>query len=73
MSIRITKKGFTLVELMIIIAIMGILVAGLYPSLTSYLARGRDSTRVTEIKQLNTAMVLFQVANKTYLIPLTGS
>lgn len=66
------KKGFTLVELMIIIAIMGILIAALYPVMTGYLARGRDSVKVTEIAQLNTALVLYQVANKTYKIPGAG-
>ena len=62
------KKGFTLIELMIVLAIIGILAAGLYPSITGYLARGRDSVKVTDIKQINTALVLYQVANKTYQV-----
>jgi type II secretory pathway pseudopilin PulG len=57
---------------MIVIAIIGILVAGLYPSLTSYLARWRDATKINEIAQLNTALVLYQVANKTYGVQWTG-
>jgi prepilin-type N-terminal cleavage/methylation domain-containing protein len=73
MSISIHKKGFTLVELLIVLSIIGVLVAGLYPKITGYLARGRDSTKITEIAQINTALVLFQVANKTYLVPGTGN
>jgi prepilin-type N-terminal cleavage/methylation domain-containing protein len=67
------RKGFTLVELMIVLAIIGILAAGIYPSITGYLARGRDSVKVTEIKQLNTALVLYQVANKTYQVIWAGA
>lgn len=51
------------------ISIIGVLVAGLYPKLTGYLARGRDSAKITEIAQLNAAIVLYQVANKTYAVP----
>lgn len=68
MSISIHKKGFTLVELLIVLSIIGVLVAGLYPKITGYLARGRDSSKITEIAQLNTALVLYQVANKTYSV-----
>jgi type II secretory pathway pseudopilin PulG len=72
MSISISNKWFTLAELLIIIALIGMLAAGLYPSLTGYLARWRDSTKITEIAQLNTALVLYQVANKTYGVQWTG-
>lgn len=68
-----TTKGFTLIELMVIIAIIGILAAVMTPSLSRYLARGRDATRVTEMKQLDTAIVLYQVANRTYRMNGFGS
>jgi type II secretory pathway pseudopilin PulG len=44
---------------MIVIAIIAILAAALYPSLTSYLARGRDSTRVTHLRSISTALASY--------------
>ena len=60
---KLTTRGFTLVELMIVIAIIGILAAALFPSLTSYLARGRDTSRAAGIKEISTAVAAYTVDN----------
>jgi type IV pilus assembly protein PilA len=39
----LTKKGFTLIELIVVIAILAILAAILIPSLTNYLERANDA------------------------------
>ena len=62
---KLSPKGFTLVELMIVIAIIGILAAALFPSLTSYLARGRDTSRVAGIKEIVTAFAGYQLDKLT--------
>ena len=49
---KLTTRGFTLVELMIVIAIIGILAATLFPALTGYLARGRDTGRVSDLRAI---------------------
>ncbi|MBC7498773.1 prepilin-type N-terminal cleavage/methylation domain-containing protein [Candidatus Gracilibacteria bacterium] len=56
-------KGFTLVELMIVIGIIGILAASLYPQLSSYLARGRNTTRITDIKNINLGLKNYYIDN----------
>jgi type II secretion system protein G len=63
---KLTPRGFTLVELMIVIAIIGILAAALFPSLTSYLARGRDTSRVSAIKEISTGIAAFNVDKSTF-------
>jgi prepilin-type N-terminal cleavage/methylation domain-containing protein len=63
---KFTPKGFTLVELMIVIAIIGILAVSLFPSLTSYLARGRDTERLADVSQIRNATATFLI-DKLYL------
>ena len=55
-SVRKNKKGFSLVELIIVIAIMVALIAVMAPSFVKYVQKSRDSALATAAESLYTAM-----------------
>lgn len=52
-------KGFTLIELLVVIAIIGILGGVVLTSVNSARAKARDSKRIQDIAQINTAINLY--------------
>ena len=52
------KRGFTLLELMIVIAIVGILVSALVPWYSAYIQRWRDTSRLADVADLSKALTV---------------
>lgn len=59
MKMQLNKKGFTLIELLVVIAIIGLLSTLAVVSLGNARAKSRDTKRVADIKQIQTALELY--------------
>jgi prepilin-type N-terminal cleavage/methylation domain-containing protein len=60
------NKGFTLIELMIVVAIIGILAAIAIPQFSSYRQRAQDSAAKSTLKNMATAQEDYYVQFETY-------
>lgn len=60
-------SGFTLIELMIVIAIIGVLIAIAYPSYTQYKVRTHRAEAQTEMLKIAQELQQYNNANKTFV------
>ena len=62
------KKGFTIVELVIVIAIIAILAAVLIPTFASLIRKANESADIQAVRQMNTYLAVNEVtADKSIL------
>ena len=61
------EKGFTLIELMIVIAIIGILAAIAIPQFSAYRTRSYNSAAQADLRNAATAQEAYYVDNQTYV------
>lgn len=65
---NMNKKGFTLIELLVVIAIIGLLSTLAVVALGSARVKARDSKRLSDLKQVQTALELYYTDKGIYPI-----
>jgi len=64
------QKGFTLMELLIVVAILGVLAAVVIPRFTGLIGRGETEAAATELEVVQTAMVAAMTAEPVPLVEI---
>lgn len=65
------QKGFTLIELMITVAIIGILAAVAYPSYITYIIRANQAAAKSEMLDIANRQQQFMLANRAFATTAT--
>lgn len=68
MKLQNIKRAFTLIELLVVITIIGILATGATTVYTSQIQKARDSTRMTDVKALQSWIEQFYQDSSVYPI-----
>jgi prepilin-type N-terminal cleavage/methylation domain-containing protein len=63
---RVSQLGFTLIELMVVVAIIGLLLAAGLASYTSVQKTARDGRRIQDVKAIQDALEGYHVINNVY-------
>lgn len=66
------QKGFTLVELLVVVAIIALLSTLAVVALGSARTKARDAKRISDIKQVQTALELYFTDQNGYPVAATG-
>src|SRR3989344_1099535 len=60
------KKGFTLIEVLVVVSIVGLLASVVLVGLGGFRARGRDTRRLADLKSIQNGLELFYTKNNSY-------
>jgi type II secretory pathway pseudopilin PulG len=66
------KSFFTIVELLVVMAIIGIIMAVLLPALSKARAVGKRTACLSNLRQIGTAMQLYKIDNNLSPVPFTS-
>lgn len=66
------KKGFTLLELMIVIVILGILAALISGNFITSLKKGRDARRKSDLSEIQKSLEMYYEDVRAYPTPIPG-
>jgi len=63
---RNKNKGFTLIEMLVVIAVIGLLAALILVGLSSFRTRGRDTRRIADVKEIQNGLELYYMKSGEY-------
>jgi general secretion pathway protein G len=66
MELKKVNKGFTLIELMVVIMILGLLAAFVIPNVTGKSAEAKQKLVCIQMKSLNESLKMFKIDNGEY-------
>ncbi len=66
------NKGFTLIELLVVVSVIGVLATIIAGTLSDARARARDVKRELHMREIQTALELYNIDNGHYPFPLGG-
>ncbi|MDD5430639.1 MAG: type II secretion system protein [Candidatus Pacebacteria bacterium] len=61
-----SNKGFTLIEVLVVISIIGLLASVILIGLGGFRARGRDAKKVSELKTIQNGLELYYARHNAY-------
>jgi len=65
-KIKDSNRGFTLMELLIVVAIIGLLASMILVALSSFRTRGRDARRISDVKQAQNGLEIYYAKETKY-------
>lgn len=65
------KRGFTLIELIVVIAILAALASMISGNISTSLKKGRDAKRKADLEEVTRALEMYYEDNKAYPLTLT--
>ncbi len=65
-SVRVAEQGFTLLEIMVVVVIIGLLAAMVVPSLMSNVDQAQTSRTKQDVRQISNVLDLYRLQNFRY-------
>src|SRR5215212_7267934 len=71
-SWQLDRRGFTLIELLVVIAIIAILAAILFPVFAQAREKARQTSCLSNLRQISTAMMMYAEDHDGLFVPVIG-